>query len=253
MKQVRKKRMLFPAAVLLLCLLPACGGESEPAAESSAPETTAAEAEPAAGQQTTKSAGTAPSAGQKLTVPGTAVLPDPEITALKLNYTAEGPLTLDLNEKIGPFAAHVDASGYVTKDMLHFCIEDAALAEVSDVTIKDGGLVNFYLTGKQAGTGSLYLAAADGSLQSDPVELKVRSAEEQEQAERSVYYTAIGEYWHYSEDCAREDYPGTTYDWEGNAHEVDRSGIRVMESKQGMVIGDKKPCPKCAGGEDGEG
>ena len=104
----------------------------------------------------------------------------------------------------------------------------------------------FSLTGKKAGSGNLYVASADGSVVSEPVAFTVRTAEEKEQAERPVYYTAIGEYWHFSEECAREDYPDVTYDWKGNSREVDRSLIHVLKVPQMGVVGNKTACPKCA-------
>lgn len=256
-----RKTAFLMAIMMGLCLLSACGAETE-TASSSATETTVvtetgtdSNGAEAAVKATTKAAAKAsPKGGNaSVSVPAVSVeLPDPEITAVSLTYSAEEPLVLDLEDKRGPFAAHVESSGYVQKDLIRIYTENEALVEVSDITVKSGGLVNFYLTGKTAGESSLYIATADGKLVSDPVELKVRTSEEKEKAERPIYYTGVGEYWHFSEDCAREDYPGVTYDWQGNQHEVDRSTIHVIKTSQGMVIGDKKPCPKCAAEESSQ-
>lgn len=258
-----RKTVFLTALLLGLCLFSACGAETETASsivtETAAVMDTSTEESgtgvKTAAKATTKAAvKVSPKDGNTgISVPAVSVtLPDPEITAVSLTHSGDAPIVLDLEEKRGSFAAHVEASGYVQKDLLHIYTEDETLVEVSDITVKSGGLVNFYLTGKKAGTSNLYIATADGRLVSEPVALQVRSAEEKEKAERPIYYTPLGEYWHFSEDCAREDYPGVTYDWKGNQHEVDRSTIRVLEMPQGMVVGDKKACPKCAAEESSQ-
>ena len=253
-----KKFAVWLLCVWSICLFSACGAESAAStaetttAESTSVETAAA-AENAVGVTTTKAKSKGKSSANAKTV--TAVSPKltaAEITAVSLTYSAEGPLTLDLEEKQGPYAAHVEASGYVGASQIRIYTEDESLAEVSDITVKESGLVNFSLTGKTAGSGKLYLATADGTLVSEPVEIVVRTPEEKADAERPIYYTPLGEYWHFSEACAREDYPGVTYDWKGNQKEVDRSTIRVLEMPQGTVMGDKKACPKCAAEESAQ-
>lgn len=236
-------KKILGVVLAAFCLCSGCGSaaESGQASDSSATEAV----ETAAGSQES-----AVETGKKLTAATVAVKPV-EITEIGLRYSAEGPLTIDLEEKRGTFAAYVEADGFVSKDRFRIYSEPENLVEISDIEVKKDGLINFYVTGKTAGSGELFIATEDGSLVSQPVELLVRSAEEKEQDEKPVYYTALGEYWHFSDECAREDYPEKSYDWKGNAHEIDTSSIRVMETTQGHVFGDKKPCPKCAA-EDGE-
>ena len=172
-----------------------------------------------------------------------------EITSVKLLIGADS-LVLDLDEKKENLSSQVVSANniFTTKD-IQIYTEPAGLVEVGDIERNGEQNVHFSLTGKTAGTGKLYLASADGSVVSEPVEFTVRTAEEKEQAERPIYYTPLGDYWHYSEDCAREDYPDATYDWHGNRRGVDRTDVPVMKMPQGRAFGDKTPCPKCAAEE----
>lgn len=241
------KKVVFVAAAAALCLLTACGGET--AEEESAAESAA---ESTAGTQT----------GKLRTLPETTVMTTPPpgevIDSLSFTYSAPDVLTLDIDEKLGSFAAHVESDDFVTKDMFEIYAEDASLVEISDVELKDGGLVNFYLTGKKAGESKLYIATADGVLVSAPLEFRVRSTEEQAHDNQTVYYTILGEHWHLSEDCAKEDYPSVGYDYQGNSHEIDKSSLRLMTTTLNQMtgVGDRTACPKCAAEEaaqqDGE-
>ena len=153
---------------------------------------------------------------------------------------------LDLEEKKENFSSQVVSANFFTTEDVRIYAEPAELVEIGDIRRNGDQNVLFSLTGKKAGSGNLYVASADGSVVSEPVAFTVRTAEEKEQAERPVYYTAIGEYWHFSEECAREDYPDVTYDWKGNSREVDRSLIHVLKVPQMGVVGNKTACPKCA-------
>lgn len=240
-----------------LCFCTACGsgGESSQTsqAEAQTAQTTAATA-PAleSGARvtavTTMSGNKKSGNRKKLTVPATEPV-KAEITSVKLLIGADS-LVLDLDEKKENLSSQVVSANniFTTKD-IQIYTEPAGLAEVGDIERNGEQNVHFSLTGKTAGTGKLYLASADGSIVSEPVEFTVRTAEEKEQAERPIYYTPLGDYWHYSEDCAREDYPDATYDWHGNRRGVDRTDVPVMKMPQGRAFGDKTPCPKCAAEE----
>lgn len=248
-----KPTAIFLAGIMTLCTLSGCGAasESESTAQSAAVvETTQAKLAETTADGIKKAVKGTTKAGAKrnATVSASEVVKPREavIAGLTLRCGTEGAVVLDLEDKKGPYAAHVETDGYVSAERLRIYTEDAELADVSDVTVKSDGLVNFYLTGKTAGTGSLYIATADDAIVSDPVSIQVRSAQERAKAEEPVYYTPIGEYWHLSEDCAREDYPGVTYDWKGNQRTVDRSSIRLIETVRGRIIGHHAPCPKCA-------
>ncbi len=235
-----KKILILTAALTAACVLSACG--SETAEESAATAETTAEI-----TQT----------GKKLTLPvGTAQVKPAEITALGFRYSAKEPLELDIGEKRGTFAAYVESESRIFSSQIQIYAEDETLVEISDVTVKDGGLVNFYLTGKSAGTSKLYIATEDGELVSEPLEFSVRSEEEQEYDETPVYINLMGKYWHLSEECAKGDV-GSIFNKDGEELSYAESLGRVMETtRDGSMIKDRVPCPDCAAEEtaqqDGE-
>lgn len=263
-EKVMKKAAIMTILFAGICLLSACGAEpeTESTGASSAAVITSAASESGSGaavKATTKARKkTNSNASNGSGVALTAKVPEVEITGVSLTHSSENPITLDLDEKTGPFAAHVDASGYVGKDRIRIYTEDETLVEVSDVEVKSGGLVNFYLTGKNADKGNLYIATADGTLISDPVELVVRSAEEKAYAEQAVYYSALGDYWHFSEECAKSDGPDTFYNYKGEELPKGSADLPVVQTTRENLFGvrDRTPCPKCAAEEtaqqDGE-
>lgn len=239
-----KKMMILAAALAGLCMLSACDSETT--------EDSAATAETTVETSQT---------GKKLTLPAaTAQVKPAEITAIGFRYSAEKPPQLDIGEKQGAYAAYVESEGRVFSSQIQIYAEDETLVEVSDITVKDGGLVNFYLTGKSAGTSKLYIATEDGELVSEPLEFSVRSEEEREYDETPVYVNLMGKYWHLSEECAEADgIEGNVYKWD-NGVPTEGSTImsgHVMETTRGgSMIKDKTPCPNCAAEEtaqqDGE-
>lgn len=239
-----------------LCLCTACGSspasseiaagtetvQTEQAAESSAAPTSGRVAATVTATPKKKTSGN--KTKKEVTLPPTEQV-KAEIISAKLLIGTDN-LVLDLEEKKENFSSQVVSANFFTTEDVRIYAEPAELVEIGDIRRNGDQNVLFSLTGKKAGSGNLYVASADGSVVSEPVAFTVRTAEEKEQAERPVYYTAIGEYWHFSEECAREDYPDVTYDWKGNSREVDRSLIHVLKVPQMGVVGNKTACPKCA-------
>lgn len=215
-----------------LCLCTACGSspassetaagtetvQTEQAAESSAAPTSGRVAATVTATPKKKTSGN--KTKKEVTLPPTEQV-KAEIISAKLLIGTDN-LVLDLEEKKENFSSQVVSANFFTTEDVRIYAEPAELVEIGDIRRNGDQNVLFSLTGKKAGSGNLYVASADGSVVSEPVAFTVRTAEEKEQAERPVYYTAIGEYWHFSEECAREDYPDVTYDWKGNSREVDR-------------------------------
>ena len=152
----------------------------------------------------------------------TKKVPERKITALTFVNSSDEPLVLDIDEKRGSFAARAEFEGIITSGQIEIYAEDETMVEVSDITVKDNGLINFYLTGKRAGNSELYIATTDGTLVSEPMAFEVRSAEEKAYAERPVYYNMLGDYWHYSKECAEADGPDTAYTWDSEEIPADR-------------------------------
>lgn len=200
-----------------LCLCTACGSspassetaagtetvQTEQAAESSAAPTSGRVAATVTATPKKKTSGN--KTKKEVTLPPTEQV-KAEIISAKLLIGTDN-LVLDLEEKKENFSSQVVSANFFTTEDVRIYAEPAELVEIGDIRRNGDQNVLFSLTGKKAGSGNLYVASADGSVVSEPVAFTVRTAEEKEQAERPVYYTAIGEYWHFSEECAREDYP----------------------------------------------
>ncbi len=226
-----------------VCLFTACGSRSAESSDSASAESMADES--VQGEMET------------VTLPVmTKKVPERKITALTFVNSSDEPLVLDIDEKRGSFAARAEFEGIITSGQIEIYAEDETMVEVSDITVKDNGLINFYLIGKRAGNSELYIATTDGTLVSEPMAFEVRSAEEKAYAERPVYYNMLGDYWHYSKECAEADGPDTAYTWDGEEIPADRFDRPVFETTRDFVFGDTTPCPKCAAEEaaqqDGE-
>lgn len=239
---------IFMALLMGLCLFSACGTEQKTSSDSATEPVSTMETEKVGAESAAKTTTKAlAKKNTSVSFRGTVVtLPEPEITAVSLTYSGDSPITLDLEEKSGTFAAHVEASGYVKKEHIRIYAEDASLVEISDITIKEDGLINFYLTGKKAGSSNLYIATTDGKLVSEPQAFYVRSETEREKAERPVYYCVLGDYWHFSEECAKTDVPDTGYDMNRRRISREKWGFPIIEVSQQMIPSRISPCPKCA-------
>lgn len=75
------------------------------------------------------------------------------------------------------------------------------------------------------------------------------------QTERTVYWTPIGKYWHYSKDCAKKELPDVTYNYKNEPQTLDDAAKESMihETPESFGMKDRwEPCPDCVAEESSQ-